>query len=54
MELYRSVNECIEGVVLTHTNIVTGVVLRATLANNNVACNNLLATENLNAESLSC
>jgi hypothetical protein len=52
VELYRSVNESVERIVLTNANIVAWVVLRTALANNNVACNNFLATENLNAESL--
>ena len=54
MELYSTIAESIERIVLTHSHVVACIVLRATLANDNVTCNNLLATENLNAKSLSC
>ena len=54
VELNRSVNKCIQRVVLTNSHVVTRVVLRAALANNDVACNALLTTKDLHAESLSC
>ena len=52
VEVYSTVNESIEGVILTLCNACTWEVLVATLANDDVACYNLLTTENLNTKSL--
>ena len=54
VELNSSVNKCIQRIVLTQSHVVACVVLRATLANDDVTSNNLLTSENLNAKSLSC
>ena len=54
MELDRSVNEGVKSVVLANSNVVTRIVLGATLANDDVAGDTLLTTINLNAKSLSC
>ena len=54
VEVHNTVGQCIEGVILADTYILAGVVLGATLANDDVAGDNFLATPNLNAESLSC
>lgn len=48
-EINDSVSESIKSVILTNTYILTGVMLGAALANNNVAGDNLLTTPNLNA-----
>ena len=53
VELNCSVNECVKRIVLTNSYVVTGVVLGTTLANNNVTCDALLTTEDLDAKSLS-
>ena len=53
MELYSTINECEQGVILTDGHVVAGIVLRTALANDDVACETLLTAENLNAESLS-
>jgi len=52
-ELYDSINESIERVVLAHSNVSAGIVTCAALANDNVACHALLTTKNLDAQSLS-
>lgn len=49
LEVYYSVYQSKEGIVFANTDIVSGVVLCAALANDNVAGDNLLATPNLNA-----
>ncbi len=54
MEIYGSVYQCVECVVLANTYILARVVLRAALANDDVACNGFLATPNLNTKSLCC
>ena len=51
-ERYRSVNECEQRVVLTHTYILTGVVYRTTLADDDVAGLSELTAEQLDTESL--
>lgn len=53
VELYRSVNKCIQRIVLTDSHVVTRVVLRTALANDDVTSHTLLTAEDLNAESLS-
>ena len=52
-ELYGSINESIESVVLAHSNVSAGIVTCAALANDDVACYALLTSENLDAQSLS-
>ena len=52
-ELYGSIYESIEGVVLTHSNISAWIVTCTALANDDVACYALLTSENLDAQSLS-
>ena len=54
MELNRSVDECIQRVVLTDSYVVARVVLGAALANDDVAGYALLTAENLDAQSLGC
>jgi len=49
-KLNFSWNECEQGVVLAHADIGAGVTLRAALAHNNVAGENLLAAIALHAE----
>ncbi|SEV80244.1 hypothetical protein SAMN04487850_0048 [Prevotella aff. ruminicola Tc2-24] len=54
VELNSSINESVKRIVLTNSYVVTGVVLGTALANNDVACETLLTTEDLDAKSLSC
>ena len=54
VEFHCTVNESIERIVFTDGNILTGIVLCATLANDDVACQTLLTTPDFHAESLSC
>lgn len=54
VELNSTINQSIECIILTHSNVVTCIVLRTTLANDDITCNTLLTAENLNAKSLSC
>ena len=51
-EDYLTVDECIERVVLTDTNACTWVMLRATLADDDVTSLSVLTTEELYSESL--
>ena len=46
-----TVNQCEEGVILTHTHILTCVVNSTTLTNDDVACLRKLTTEKLQTES---
>ena len=52
VEVYHTVNESIQGVVLADTHVLTWVVLCAALANDDVAGDTLLATPDLNTLSL--
>ena len=52
-ELNVSVDQGKQGVVLAATNIVAGVVLSATLTDDNFARRNVLATKTLHAQALS-
>ncbi len=52
-ELDLTVNECEEGVILTHANVVTSVELRAALTNNDATSVNSCVTENLYTKALS-
>ena len=48
VEIHNAVNESVESIVFADTYILTRVVLCAALANDDVACDNLLAAPNLN------
>lgn len=48
VEVYHTVNESIQGVVLADTHVLTRVVLGAALANDDVAGDTLLTTPDLN------
>ncbi len=48
LEHYDTILQRVQGVILTHAYVLTGIVLGATLTNDNVACDALLSTENLN------
>ena len=52
MEVYGTIYERVESVVLTDGYVVTRIVLRTTLANDDVTSYTLLTAENLNAKSL--
>ena len=54
VELNGSVDECKQSVILTDGHVVTRIVLRTALANDDVTSHALLTSENLDAESLSC
>lgn len=49
LEIHSAVNQSVQGIVLANTNIIARVVLCTTLANDDVACDALLATPNLYA-----
>ena len=49
LEIHCAVNQSVEGIVLANTNIQSWIVLCTTLANDDVACDALLATPNLDA-----
>lgn len=51
LEHHYTICECVECVVLADTNILAGVVLRAALANEDVACLNCFTTKVLQTES---
>ena len=48
MEFHLAVNECVERVVLAHTDVLAGIVHGTALANDDVAGDALLAAPNLN------
>ena len=52
-ELYGTIHESIESVVLAHSNVCAGIVTCTALANDDVACYALFTSENLDAQSLS-
>ena len=52
--VYILQKHCIECVITTHADILAGIVLRATLAHDDVASYAVLTTKNLHTESLSC
>ena len=54
LEGYHAVHEGIECVVTAHADVLAGIVLRATLANDDVTSNAVLTTKNLHTESLCC
>jgi len=51
-EFHHAVRQSKQRMVFSDSNIGTGVVLRPTLANNDVACDASLTSENFNAQSL--
>ena len=52
LEGHHAVNECEQGVVLTHTDVLARVVLCTALTNYDVTCFCILSTPNLNAQTL--
>ena len=54
MELNSTVNEGEKRIVLTDGNVLTRIMLRTTLANDDVTSYTLLTAKNLNTQSLSC
>lgn len=51
MEVHYTVNKCIECVVLANTYVLTGIVLRTTLANDDVTSLSKFTSEELETES---
>lgn len=51
LEINYTVNESEKGVILTHADILSRVVLCTTLTYDDIACNDMLATENFDSES---
>ena len=51
VELHNAVDEGVEGVILTHADILAGIVDGAALTDDDVARDALLTTEDLNAKS---
>lgn len=49
VEVNHAVYQCVESVILTDTYVISRVVSCTTLANDDVAGDNLLTTPNLNA-----
>ena len=54
MEVHCAINEGIERIVFTDSNVIARVVLSTTLANDDVAGYTLLTTPDFHAESLGC
>ena len=52
LEFDDAVTQCIQRVILAHTDILAGLVLRAELANYDIACNCGLSTEKFHSDSL--
>ena len=52
LELYSTVNECVEGVIRTHTHVLTGMMNCTSLTYDDVASLTNLTTEDLYTESL--
>lgn len=50
-EFHDAVGQCEQRVVFTDTDIFTGMVLRSSLTNNDVACDASLAAKNFDAQS---
>ena len=48
LEVNDTVSQSIEGIILTHSYVLARIVTSATLTNDDVACDALLATKNLN------
>jgi hypothetical protein len=51
-ELNNTIGQSVQGIILADADIQSGVVLRATLANDDVARNALLSTEDFHTQSL--
>ena len=51
-EVHNTINKCEERVVFADAHVLSWVVFRATLANDDVSCRNFLTAINLNAKSL--
>ena len=54
VEIHRAVDECKECVVLANGNSVTGIVMCATLAHDDVSGLHLLSTPDFHSKSLGC
>ena len=52
LEFDNAVTQCIQSVILAHTDILAGIVLRAALTNDDVASDSSLSTEKFHSESL--
>ena len=52
LEFDDAVTQCIQRVILAHTDVLAGIVLRAALTNDDVASNSGLSTEKFHSESL--
>ncbi len=52
LEFDNAVTQRIQCVILAHTDILAGIVLRAALTNDDVASNGSLSTEKFHSESL--
>lgn len=52
LELDDTVTQCIQSVILAHTDVLAGIVLRAALTDDDVASNGGLTTEKFHSESL--
>ena len=48
LEVYNTINECEEGVILTHANILARVVNSTALTHDDVTSDTLLTAPNLN------
>jgi hypothetical protein len=54
LEGNNTVGESIQRVIAAHAYVLTGVMTCTALAHDDITCDALLATENLNTESLGC
>lgn len=54
LELYGSVNQCIQGIILADTYILTRIMTSTALTYNHITSDALLTTEYLYTESLCC
>ena len=52
MEVDNAVDKCIERIILANAHVLTGIVLGATLAYNNVTGSHSLTTPDFHTESL--
>ena len=52
LEFDDTVTQCIQSVILAHTDVLAGIVLRAALTNDDVASDGGLSTEKFHSESL--
>ena len=52
LEFDDAITQCIQSVILAHTDVLAGIVLRAALTNDDVASDGGLSTEKFHSESL--